>query len=960
MNRQYQIIYRITSLIVMSTLIPSFFLTPIVSAVSQEKAVIEKEKHFTSNDLLTYNETENLVQGDTTEETESETSQVIEVEKEITPPIIKDSSIVEKEVDTSSKNNNLKENLEENIQVSNFIDRSLYPEFSASADNTNTVIYSEPGIAIYINSVQTAMRIELNSNEIGSGKYFWHGLIPSAYKDSTSINGETLKKSFEKITFNGSISDGQYVQNRLFINAKIVQGDLDYIPNYLVSVRVPSDISDKPNNAPKFFLKEVNFPEARGIGIGAFQNVYSSLTKINLPKLEAYERGNFVSDIRFSDLALTDTPLDLPSLTTMPSNGNGFIMTSFNSILTPKLESIPKNFVTKNTTIIDISGAKSLDPYSFSENSSLSYNRFDTLWFNNNPDDIQFPPNIFHYYNMTGAPLDISILTKSTNYTTFGETETTKPNDSLNVAMENKNNGSSSNSKSYSIQRYSVQQSPTTIFNSFPEKLNVISKVATSGTVSDKNSHKINGKWYLDGQIISSEEILETQLLPTGVHQLEGVFEIVSNKTGAKGFLSTGIINYDLPVKKTRVWGDVPYEFEENTGVLTFTEGGTAFSSYKESPWNRTDEFKVDKEKIKKIVITSSVKTPVDSSRLFSDDEDSLLNLEDIEGLTNLDTSETTNMKYMFYSLGKLKSLDVSSFDTSKVTDMSHLFQFSIIESLDLAKWDTQNVTLMTGMLSNMELLSELKLGVYTKLKPDSGLQNAPLNIYYTGKWSNISYEWFGNASELLARSQNGVADTYIWQNTKPVNPTNPEEPVDPTDPINPNSGDLAIAYASNLSFGRQSKTKSLWNATADVWKVPYGSGVTEEGVPMVSIRDLRDSDKKGWSLTVKQDSVFEDSKGNTLKGAEIIFKNMFFAKKAGAPNAVSTDVVLNNFAQEIASSDATTKKGKWSLGLGQLSGPKGAQKTDGVLLSVPTTSAKNIDKYTTSLTYELTADPTK
>ena len=43
-------------------------------------------------------------------------------------------------------------------------------------------------------------------------------------------------------------------------------------------------------------------------------------------------------------------------------------------------------------------------------------------------------------------------------------------------------------------------------------------------------------------------------------------------------------------------------------------------------------------------------------------------------------------------------SLDLSSFDTSNVTDMSWMFEISAATSLDLSSFDTSNVTNMSWM----------------------------------------------------------------------------------------------------------------------------------------------------------------------------------------------------------------------------------------------------------------------
>ena len=53
------------------------------------------------------------------------------------------------------------------------------------------------------------------------------------------------------------------------------------------------------------------------------------------------------------------------------------------------------------------------------------------------------------------------------------------------------------------------------------------------------------------------------------------------------------------------------------------------------------------------------------------------------------------------FSSSQIKAIDVSSFDTSKVTNMSYMFASTQFNTLDLSNFDTQNVTTMTSMFSN-------------------------------------------------------------------------------------------------------------------------------------------------------------------------------------------------------------------------------------------------------------------
>ena len=69
------------------------------------------------------------------------------------------------------------------------------------------------------------------------------------------------------------------------------------------------------------------------------------------------------------------------------------------------------------------------------------------------------------------------------------------------------------------------------------------------------------------------------------------------------------------------------------------------------------------------------------------------------------------NSSYGFFTLTNVTSLDLTYFDTSNVTDMSHFFQdCKKITSLDLSNFDTSNVTNMFHMLSNCMSLESINL----------------------------------------------------------------------------------------------------------------------------------------------------------------------------------------------------------------------------------------------------------
>lgn len=82
-----------------------------------------------------------------------------------------------------------------------------------------------------------------------------------------------------------------------------------------------------------------------------------------------------------------------------------------------------------------------------------------------------------------------------------------------------------------------------------------------------------------------------------------------------------------------------------------------------------------------------------------------------VTGLQNLNTSEVTNMQGMFCGLSN-STLDVSHFNTEKVTDMSYMFNIcSNLTSLDISNFNTGNVTKVTRMFRDCSALTSLTIG---------------------------------------------------------------------------------------------------------------------------------------------------------------------------------------------------------------------------------------------------------
>ena len=112
---------------------------------------------------------------------------------------------------------------------------------------------------------------------------------------------------------------------------------------------------------------------------------------------------------------------------------------------------------------------------------------------------------------------------------------------------------------------------------------------------------------------------------------------------------------------------------------------------------------------------TEKVYLNKDSSEMFyrSKSEQKLENILDID-LTSFDTSKVTDMHDMFCYMVNLASLNLSSFDTSQVTNMAYMFiGMHNLTNLDLSSFDTSKVAYMGYMFSGVSKLTSLNLSSF-------------------------------------------------------------------------------------------------------------------------------------------------------------------------------------------------------------------------------------------------------
>ena len=82
--------------------------------------------------------------------------------------------------------------------------------------------------------------------------------------------------------------------------------------------------------------------------------------------------------------------------------------------------------------------------------------------------------------------------------------------------------------------------------------------------------------------------------------------------------------------------------------------------------------------------------------------------------LSNFDTSNVTNMSFMFDACINLEHLSLSNFNTNKVSDISNMFCNCIkLKTLDISNFDTENATNMEGMFYDCINLKTLDISSF-------------------------------------------------------------------------------------------------------------------------------------------------------------------------------------------------------------------------------------------------------
>ncbi len=144
-------------------------------------------------------------------------------------------------------------------------------------------------------------------------------------------------------------------------------------------------------------------------------------------------------------------------------------------------------------------------------------------------------------------------------------------------------------------------------------------------------------------------------------------------------------------------------------------------------------------------------------------------NLTYVSGDATADTfANVTNMMYLFNNCTKLKTIDLSNFNTSNVKNMWGVFMnCTSVEDLDVSTFDTSNVESMLGMFANCQKLKSLNLknfntskvtSMYNMFSGCKELKELDLSSFDTSKVTTMM--WMFSGCENLQKINMSSFDT--------------------------------------------------------------------------------------------------------------------------------------------------------------------------------------------------------
>lgn len=229
-----------------------------------------------------------------------------------------------------------------------------------------------------------------------------------------------------------------------------------------------------------------------------------------------------------------------------------------------------------------------------------------------------------------------------------------------------------------------------------------------------------------------------------------------------------GDYNY-VPASKYEIEGDVCYVLDYTGGVLPVKP----FGDFKKFDFSRNQKTKIKSMR----GMFGYIYEP--------DTEENTWGPEDVEevNFTGLDTSECTDMSYLFNERTALKKVNFGNIDTKNVVNMYKIFcECNELEEISGFDIDTQNVENMRGAFFKCLKLKDLNFKSLNSKKVNdisyafykTGFENIDLSNMDTKNVTNLSY-LFGNCRELKSvnvsklNTENVINMSYMFLNCKSI-----------------------------------------------------------------------------------------------------------------------------------------------------------------------------------------------
>ncbi|MBM7689676.1 hypothetical protein BCR24_01465 [Enterococcus ureilyticus] len=218
----------------------------------------------------------------------------------------------------------------------------------------------------------------------------------------------------------------------------------------------------------------------------------------------------------------------------------------------------------------------------------------------------------------------------------------------------------------------------------------------------------------------------------------------------------SGDVALTIKAKVEGTFGTVPWEWDAESQTLTFGGGKLPDTASRSNIKFKIEGLSIlNGAKIKCIKFTEPVVASSSTYYMFAE----LSFLEAIEGATFIDTSNVTDMRYMFYSTSNLTDIDVSKWDTINVWSMNGMFyNAASLSKLDLDQWNTSKVTNMSSMFYNTSNLTDIDVSEWDTINVtdmSSMFYNAQsLTSLNTTNWNTSKVttmeSMFYNSSKLI------------------------------------------------------------------------------------------------------------------------------------------------------------------------------------------------------------------